>query len=381
MLGIHAFSDLDAVFDWIDPTKRASWDPATRAWYVSSYQDVVDLLVDSRLKAKREHLQDVLSPEEWEIVKPLRQVVSQWPVFSDPPLHTAQRRLMLDSFKPEAIALVFSAAVQELHSQHYDECAGFLRAVRSATTAGVAKILGVSPELCSELQNYSGDVIRTVSVGPGDIVREEIEAGLESYRRLSRIVLDSGSAPAGLIASAGRAVKSGSVSQVQAVGVVSQILTGTLEPTLAVIRLGTELLWEDQRYRAMLASSPRRFISELIRLCTPFHFAPRFTESSIELGDVTIPDNSNVILVLALANRDPGAFPQGAEVDISAETPTHLAFGRGRHACLGAKLVHLLAEMALSEALESTIYRTCHPSDGRWVISAGMRRWEPENRL
>ena len=57
-------------------------------------------------------------------------------------------------------------------------------------------------------------------------------------------------------------------------------------------------------------------------------------------------------LSLAAANRDPEFFANPDTFDIEREGLQHVAFGGGRHLCLGAHLARIEAQEAISALLE-----------------------------
>ena len=74
----------------------------------------------------------------------------------------------------------------------------------------------------------------------------------------------------------------------------------------------------------------------------------RFTTEAVEIRGVQIPRGETVHCLLGAANRDPAHFPDPDRFD--PERPNardHLAFGAGRHFCLGASLARIEAEQAL----------------------------------
>jgi cytochrome P450 len=56
-------------------------------------------------------------------------------------------------------------------------------------------------------------------------------------------------------------------------------------------------------------------------------------------------------VLLNSANRDPGRFDDPDRLDLERQDVKHLAFGRGRHYCLGAPLARVEAEIALTTLL------------------------------
>jgi cytochrome P450 len=76
----------------------------------------------------------------------------------------------------------------------------------------------------------------------------------------------------------------------------------------------------------------------------------RVTTTDVELHGVRIPAHSAVLINVAGANSDAAVFPDPLEFDIHRENiDEHLAFGVGRHFCLGAPLARLETRCGLEE--------------------------------
>jgi cytochrome P450 len=71
-------------------------------------------------------------------------------------------------------------------------------------------------------------------------------------------------------------------------------------------------------------------------------------------------------LHLAGANRDPATFEDAATFDITRENNRHLAFGRGRHFCLGAPLARVEAAVVFEEAAHLLPQLVLDYPDARW---------------
>jgi cytochrome P450 len=79
----------------------------------------------------------------------------------------------------------------------------------------------------------------------------------------------------------------------------------------------------------------------------------RRTSRDTEVGGVQMPAGSMVLLALAAANSDPSVFPDPLAYDIHRPNMgDHLAFGTGRHFCIGSPLARPEARIALQ-----TLYR------------------------
>ena len=79
----------------------------------------------------------------------------------------------------------------------------------------------------------------------------------------------------------------------------------------------------------------------------------RWTTRDVTVSDVTIPANSNVYLAFQASGHDEEHFPDPMRYDIDRPNAgEHLAFGRGRHFCLGAPLARLETTLAVRSLIE-----------------------------
>lgn len=88
------------------------------------------------------------------------------------------------------------------------------------------------------------------------------------------------------------------------------------------------------------------FVDETLRLWAPAQGILRRARTSFEIDGTVIPEGALVQLIVGAANRDPGIFPDPHEIDLGRPArQAHLAFGAGRHFCIGSSLVR--SEMAI----------------------------------
>jgi cytochrome P450 len=93
-------------------------------------------------------------------------------------------------------------------------------------------------------------------------------------------------------------------------------------------------------------------IEELLRHSGPSRAQFRRASEALTLGGIEIAAGDRVALLLAAANRDPAQFPDPARLDFRRGPIRHLAFGEGRHACIGATLVRRAAAAATAAFIE-----------------------------
>ena len=95
-------------------------------------------------------------------------------------------------------------------------------------------------------------------------------------------------------------------------------------------------------------------VEELLRFVSPVQLTGRALLDDIEVSTATLPKGHFVLALIASGNRDPAAFADPDQLDLSRTENRHLGFGFGLHHCLGAPLARLETAIALPRLLERT---------------------------
>ncbi|SDP98952.1 cytochrome P450, partial [Lentzea jiangxiensis] len=118
--------------------------------------------------------------------------------------------------------------------------------------------------------------------------------------------------------------------------------------------------------------------AESLRRDPPTHMVLRQTTEAVDLPSGRVPAGATVACILASANRDPRQFAEPDRFDIHrltnvdrefAASAGHVAFGAGRHFCLGAHLARLLGRTVPVLLAELPGLRW---SDGFTPVSTGL---------
>jgi len=93
-------------------------------------------------------------------------------------------------------------------------------------------------------------------------------------------------------------------------------------------------------------------LEETLRYDAPVQNLGRETTRDVEIHGVAIPKGSRVVVSFGAANRDPEVFEDPDDYRLDRGEVRHLAFGQGRHFCLGAGLARMEGRIALDALLD-----------------------------
>jgi cytochrome P450 len=136
---------------------------------------------------------------------------------------------------------------------------------------------------------------------------------------------------------------------------IFQLIVAGHDTTASLIGTSVVTLFRNPDQLAQLSADPDMIpaaIEECLRYDAPVpHATFRYAIEPVEIGDVTIPAGSQVIICLAAANRDADRYHDSELFDIDRAEMRHLAFGHGIHHCLGAALARMEGQVALASLL------------------------------
>ncbi|WP_410652491.1 cytochrome P450 [Amycolatopsis sp. cmx-4-54] len=324
-----------------DPVSRVRlWDGGT-PWLITRYEDVRTVLADPRVGV------DATCPgfPHTNAVSKARDTTMKTLMQMDAPEHTAQRRLLTPEFTIEKMAAL-RPRVQRIVDDLVDEMLDGPKPVDLVT----AFALPVPTQVICELlgvpyadRGFFREVARTLVMGESDPGRA-LAASEELNAYLEELVARKNAAPGEDLLSTltVERFRTGAMTPREIATMGQLLLVAGHDTTASMIALGTAALLANPDQLDLVRADAPGAVEELLRYLSITHTeARRVALEDLEIGGTLIRAGEGIIAVKSTANRDPVAFPDPDTVDVRRKARHHVAFGHGRHVCLGAPLARM----------------------------------------
>jgi cytochrome P450 len=330
------------------------WSDGMQCWVVSRYDDVRAVLQDNRFSARHSVQQLGAGPDvDLGLFARIPSLAT-----TDPPLHTRLRRLVSRAFTPRSVD-VMRAPAKAMVAEALDAAAerGRLDVVADVAASVPARIIGMMLGVATEdwplFKRWSDDLFGAFK---GDLATaDELAAAaaaahhLESYLRAELRGRRGDGAGDDLLIRLRDAEEDGQrLTEDEALTAAILLLVGGNETTTGLIVNGFNLLLAAPALCGALAADRSLVpaaVEEFLRLAGPVHHLSRVATERVELGGRVMERGHRVLLLTASADRDAAKFARPAQADLERGSNEHVAFGRGRHVCLGAPLARLEASV------------------------------------
>jgi cytochrome P450 len=330
---------------------------------VSSYQLVQAVLKDKSLghtddpRLTEEQLAELLSNPA---VATLRRTM----LLMNPPDHTRLRSLVVRAFDARRIESMREKIVQianDLIDQFISRGEGDLVKLftHPLPVIVICDMLGIPSEDRGQFVEES-----TVSgrlIDPTPMTPEELHAANES-------MLANQAYFAGLCAEREREprddlitglveshTEEGKLTQEEVTANIALLFGAGHETTVNLMGNGLLALYRNPEQLATLRANPALWTStveEFLRFDSSVQLSGRGALADTEVAGVPAPKGTQVLTLLAAANRDPDVFTDPQTFDIQRANSKPLSFGGGIHYCLGAQLARIEASLGLATLFE-----------------------------
>jgi cytochrome P450 len=229
------------------------------------------------------------------------------------------------------------------------------------STITLARMLGVPDSEAGRFREFSDTIIglTTLVMEPGR--RRELTLRAADFNDYATaLIAERGERPredliSGLLA-ARDPDSDDALTPLTVVSIVSQLIVAGHETTATLIANAVWLLLS-QRERWERVGADRTLVGpaleEALRRMAPIKHLQRTARADVVIDGVRVPEGARLLVGFGAANADPDVFaePLRFRLDRTGEQP-HVAFGRGKHFCLGAPLARLEARLALHALLD-----------------------------
>jgi cytochrome P450 len=93
-------------------------------------------------------------------------------------------------------------------------------------------------------------------------------------------------------------------------------------------------------------------VEETLRWETSVTMVNRETTCPVEIDGVAVPKGVSLVCAIGSANRDESRYTDPDQWDLDRDEPPHIAFGTGRHQCLGMHLARMELRIGLGALLD-----------------------------
>jgi cytochrome P450 len=354
-------SDPYSVYAQLRETTPVFYDPDWNVTFITRYSDVSKLLVDSRLGRTLDHqlsaqqVEQRLDAEVWATLPNYRRYIARNLLETEGPDHARLRRLLVKAFgrahfeqqRPRIQQLV-DQLLEPLIPTGKMELLEDL--VAPLTVNIIATSLGMPLADSHYLRPWSAAIVRLYEkdTSSDDLVAAE-RATTEFLAYLTQLLEQRRAHPEDdLISLLAEVEDDGLVLRNdELISTCMLLLNAGHESTVNAAGNGILALLKHPGELDKLRSDPKlapSAVEEGLRYDPPLQYFHRFVLEDMSYAGVELAKGDTVGLLYGSANRDPAAFPEPDNFDISRAPNKHLAFGKGRHFCLGAPLARIELE-------------------------------------
>jgi len=301
---------------------------------------------------------------------------------TDPPVHTRMRSIVSKTFTPKKIAAleprIRAITLEYLEPALAGGSFDFIDDLAGKVPMDViSELVGVPPEDRAELRRLA-DLLVHREEGTFDVTPQGFEAAIALFSYYDELMRDRKANPRDDLTSEllttdydGERLTDEEIN-----AFLFLLVVAGNETTTKLLGNAWYWAWANPDQRAKPLADPGRihdWVEETLRYDGSTQMVLRTVKAPIELHGTELGVGERVFLLVGAANRDERVFERPAEYDLDRVTSDLLAFGNGRHFCLGALLARLETRAVLDELLQRVSDYDIDPDGAQRVHSANVR--------
>ncbi len=362
------------------------WSPALRAWVLTRYEDVRQMLLTDTLSPDRlRPFYAQLQGERRDTLAEVMRYMSLWMVFRDPPEHTRLRKLVGTVFNLkalEAMAEPVGRVVDHLLDQlPTGQPVDWARQVAAPLPAYVIMdMLKIPYSAFPELKEASDELRAFIGGARADGDRyATARRGAERLASFFRALIAERRADPGddfvsrMIAARD---EGGRLSEDELIATCMLVLFAGHETTTHLLGNAVHALLDHPDQLQRLRDEPgliNSAVEEFLRYDGPSHALARVVKVDHEIGGRSLKAGDRVFGFANAGNRDPRAFTDPQGLDIGRTPNRHLTFGFGLHFCMGAPLARIEGQQCIARLLQRYPRIARAPGEPEWIDALAMR--------
>jgi cytochrome P450 len=317
-------------------------------WVLSRYEDIVRVSRDTNTFSNAPGI-------SW---PPIGSLLPLVPIESDPPLHSAYRRVLQQEFRRGRMRDLEDGIRQltnELIDTFIDRGEADLMAelVTPLPATSIARLLGFAATDWRLLRDWLTIMIEAARVGD---VERGTEAATTFVGHLAAALDERRTSPRDdmLTRIVQSEVDGHTLSELDALGMTWLTFVAGHETTLGGLGGLLMHVGSNPSLKRRLLADPSLIpnaIEETLRLEAPIQGMLRSVTQDVCIRDQWLREGDKIWLAYGSGNRDEEHFTDPAHFDLDRSQNRHLSFGDGIHRCVGAPLAQLEMQVALEEVL------------------------------
>ncbi|MFZ0141003.1 MAG: cytochrome P450 [Aeromicrobium sp.] len=303
----------------------------------------------------------------------------------DPPEQTRLRKLVSRGFTPKRVAEM-EPRIAAVSLEHLEKALAMGEFDWITDFAGrfpmdvISELLGVPQADRDEIRRLA-DLLVVREDGLRDVPQAGMDAAAEMFGYFADLLATRKNAPADdLVTALLLAEDEGDrMTDSELTAFLFLMVVAGNETTTKLLGNAVANLSAHPDQRAAVFADPELiapWIEETLRFEASSQLLARQTLQDVTIDGTTCPAGAKLLINVGSANHDHTVFTQAESFDIhrdKAELAKHIAFGGGRHFCLGASLARLEANLALQQLVDRVSTIEVNHDKAQRMYSANVR--------